>query len=134
MTKFNYNNWGALRIFYLILGLLMFIPALYEKQWIASLFGFYFIVSSVFNIGCASGYCSIPKNNTKTNEIDFEDLLKSNWTYLIVIIVGLILGYTYWYFFGCQTNCTIKSNSLYSSLYGALMSTLLFNIFKPQNK
>lgn len=76
MTKFNYNNWGALRIFYLILGLLMFIPALYEKQWIASLFGLYFIVSSIYNIGCASGSCAIPRNNSKKEEIDFEEVLK----------------------------------------------------------
>ncbi len=54
----------------------MFFPAIYEKQWIASLFGLYFIVSSIYNIGCASGSCAIPRNNSKKEEIDFEEVFK----------------------------------------------------------
>ncbi len=76
MKKFDLKNWGALRIFYLILGVLMFFSAIYEKQWIASLFGLYFIVSSIYNIGCASGSCAIPRNNSKKEEIDFEEVFK----------------------------------------------------------
>lgn len=51
------------------------------------------------------------------------------------IIIGAIGGYLYYHFVGCNSGtCAITSKPLNSTLYGALMGGLLFNIFKKENK
>jgi uncharacterized membrane protein YedE/YeeE len=48
----------------------------------------------------------------------------------IGIVVGAIAGYLYYFYVGCVTgSCTITSKPLNSTLYGALMGGLIFNIF-----
>lgn len=48
----------------------------------------------------------------------------------IGILFGLIAGYTYYHFIGCESGtCAITSKPLNSTLYGGLMGGLLFNIF-----
>ncbi|WP_339887899.1 DUF6132 family protein [uncultured Flavobacterium sp.] len=48
----------------------------------------------------------------------------------IGMVIGLIAGYAYYYFIGCVSGtCAITSKPLNSTLYGGLMSGLLFNIF-----
>ncbi|WP_396148749.1 DUF6132 family protein [Flavobacterium sp.] len=55
----------------------------------------------------------------------------------IGIFIGAILGYLYYFYVGCASGtCKITSSPVNSTLYGALMSGLLFNIFenKPKKK
>lgn len=40
---------------------------------------------------------------------------------ILPVFGGALLGYLYYYFIGCNNNCTIQSNPLYSTLYGAMM-------------
>jgi len=48
----------------------------------------------------------------------------------IGIVVGAIAGYLYYHYVGCASGtCSITSKPLNSSLYGALIGGLLFNIF-----
>ena len=50
---------------------------------------------------------------------------------LIGVIIGAIGGYLYYHCVGCETGtCSITSKPLNSSLYGAIMGGLLFNIFQ----
>ncbi len=54
-----------------------------------------------------------------------------------ITIIGLILGslggYLYYHFIGCVSGtCAITSNPLNSTLYGALMGGLLFNMFQKE--
>lgn len=35
--------------------------------------------------------------------------------------LGLIVGYTYWHFYGCTEGCTITGTALKSSLYFGMM-------------
>jgi hypothetical protein len=50
--------------------------------------------------------------------------------WIIGISIGAILGFSYWYFIGCNSNtCTITSSPTNSTLYGALMGFLLMNTF-----
>lgn len=50
---------------------------------------------------------------------------------LIGVIIGAIVGYLYYHFVGCASGtCSITSKPLNSSLYGAIMGGLLFNIFQ----
>ena len=48
----------------------------------------------------------------------------------IGIVVGAIAGYLYYFYVGCASGtCAITSKPLNSTLYGALMGGLTFNIF-----
>jgi hypothetical protein len=54
-----------------------------------------------------------------------------------LIIIGAILGglggYAYYYFVGCASGtCAITSRPLNSTLYGAFMGGLLFDIFRKR--
>ncbi len=52
---------------------------------------------------------------------------------IIGVIVGAICGYGYFYFIGCASGtCAITSKPMNSTLYGALMGGLLFNMFKKK--
>lgn len=50
------------------------------------------------------------------------------------IVAGAIAGYLYYYFVGCAGTCSITSKPLNSSLYGALMGGLVFNMFVKSPK
>lgn len=53
----------------------------------------------------------------------------------IGVVVGLIAGYTYYYYVGCASGtCAITSKPLNSTLYGGLMGGLLFNMFVTSPK
>ncbi|MFM1928843.1 MAG: hypothetical protein RL387_171 [Bacteroidota bacterium] len=53
---------------------------------------------------------------------------------LIGILIGALGGFLYWNFIGCTSGtCMITSKPINSTLYGALMGYLLFNIFKKEN-
>lgn len=47
----------------------------------------------------------------------------------IGIIIGAVAGYLYYFYVGCASGtCAITSKPLNSTLYGALMGGLLFNM------
>jgi hypothetical protein len=53
----------------------------------------------------------------------------------IGIVVGAIGGYLYYFYVGCASGtCAITSKPLNSTLYGALMGGLIFNIFVKSPK
>ena len=48
----------------------------------------------------------------------------------IGVVVGAIAGYLYYFYVGCSSgSCAITSKPLNSTLYGAMMGGLLFNMF-----
>ncbi len=47
-------------------------------------------------------------------------------------ILGLAIGYAYWYFYGCVNGCTITSSWWRTSLYGILMGGLLGDMLHDQ--
>ena len=54
---------------------------------------------------------------------------------VIGIVLGAIAGYLYYANIGCSSGtCAITSKPLNSTLYGALMGGLLFNIFTKSPK
>ena len=59
---------------------------------------------------------------------------KNNALYLIGALVGAIAGYIYWQQIGCASGtCMITSKPINSTLYGAIMGSLLFGMFKKEN-
>lgn len=60
---------------------------------------------------------------------------KNNRLYIIGAVAGAVAGYFYWQQVGCSSGtCMITSKPLNSTLYGALMGSLLLGIFKKDKK
>ncbi|MBK8519683.1 MAG: hypothetical protein IPL54_01970 [Chitinophagaceae bacterium] len=60
---------------------------------------------------------------------------KNNALYLIGAAVGAIAGYIYWQQVGCSSGtCMITSKPTNSTIYGAVMGSLLFGMFKKEKK
>jgi len=52
---------------------------------------------------------------------------------IIGLLLGALGGYLYYHFIGCVSGtCAITSKPLNSTLYGALMGGLLFNMFQKE--
>lgn len=61
------------------------------------------------------------------------NFINKNKLSIIGAIAGAMGGFLYYYFVGCSSGtCAITSNPLNSTLYGAVMGSLLFNIFKKE--
>ena len=53
----------------------------------------------------------------------------------IGVVIGAIAGYFYYFYIGCASGtCVITSKPLNSTLYGALMGGLVFNMFVKSPK
>jgi hypothetical protein len=61
-------------------------------------------------------------------------ILKHKLT-ILGVIVGAVGGYLYYHYIGCASGtCAITSKPLNSTLYGAMMGGLFFNIFQKEKK
>jgi hypothetical protein len=57
--------------------------------------------------------------------------ISSNLIYIIGAAVGAAAGFIYWQQAGCTSGtCAITSKPVNSSVYGAVMGTLVFGLFK----
>ncbi len=64
-----------------------------------------------------------------------KNWLNNNKLYILGALVGAVAGYFYWQQVGCISGtCTITSKPVNSTLYGALLGSLLFGIFKKDNR
>jgi hypothetical protein len=53
----------------------------------------------------------------------------------IGIVIGALAGYAYYFYVDCASGtCAITSKPLNSTLYGALMGGLVFNMFVKDTK
>jgi hypothetical protein len=48
----------------------------------------------------------------------------------IGVVAGAILGYSYWYFWGCTNGCAITGSPVKNTLYFAFMGGLVPGLFK----
>lgn len=62
------------------------------------------------------------------------NFINNNKLTIIGVVIGAIGGYLYYHYVGCASGtCPITSKPLNSTLYGAVMGSLLFNIFKKES-
>ena len=67
----------------------------------------------------------IPVNNM------VKAFFKKNWLTFAGLAIVAIGGFLYWKYVGCTTGtCPITSSPVNSTLWGALIGGLLFNLFK----
>lgn len=63
-----------------------------------------------------------------------ERIIKNKLT-LAGVLLGAVGGYLYYAFVGCASGtCAITSSPTISTLYGALMGGLLFNMFEKETQ
>jgi hypothetical protein len=53
---------------------------------------------------------------------------------VVPILIGGVLGYSYYYFIGCRNGCPIQSNPLLSTLYGSALGAILSFPSKKEKK
>jgi len=53
---------------------------------------------------------------------------------LLFSLVGAGLGYAYFHYFGCETNCTLKSDWRITTLYGSVIGLVLAIPSKKKEK
>jgi hypothetical protein len=54
--------------------------------------------------------------------------------WIIGIFAGAALGFSYWYFIGCNSGtCAITSSPINSTIYGGLIGILLANSFSGKS-
>ncbi|GAB2629593.1 DUF6132 family protein [Emticicia sediminis] len=62
------------------------------------------------------------------------NFINNNKLSIIGVVIGAIGGYLYYHYVGCASGtCPITSKPLNSTLYGAVMGSLFFNIFKKES-
>lgn len=44
---------------------------------------------------------------------------------ILPVVIGGLLGYSYYYFIGCANGCSIQSNPYASTIYGAATGAIL---------
>jgi hypothetical protein len=59
---------------------------------------------------------------------------KSLLLWIIGGIMGAIVGYLYFLYYGCQGTCAITSKPLHTTIYGMLMGGLLFSMFDSKKE
>ena len=64
-----------------------------------------------------------------------KNWMQKNKLYLIGALLGAIAGFLYWKFVGCLTGtCAITSHPIKSTIYGAVMGSLILSIFNKSPK
>ncbi|MFM1913326.1 MAG: hypothetical protein RIR51_1164 [Bacteroidota bacterium] len=63
MTRLLYN-WNIIRIVKLAFGVYALFEAYTYADWMIGALASYLVITSLFNIGCAGGSCSIPNRKT----------------------------------------------------------------------
>jgi len=61
MKEILFSNWHVMRIFRLAFAIFLFTQAYYTNEWFFIVFGLFFLVQAIFNTGCGSNGCTIPK-------------------------------------------------------------------------
>jgi F0F1-type ATP synthase assembly protein I len=62
-------------------------------------------------------------------------LFKSNLLTIAGVMTGAMAGYLYYHYVGCiNGSCSITSDPVNSTLYGAMMGGLGFNMFQSDKK
>ena len=61
MKHILFTNWHLMRIVRLAIAIFLFVQAYVTFEWFFIVFGLFFLIQAVFNTGCGSNGCQIPK-------------------------------------------------------------------------
>ena len=78
MKQILFTNWNFRRILFLGAGIFISIQSIQQKEWMGVIFGSYFTLMGIFQLGCASGNCAIRMekvtSSNEAEEITFEEI------------------------------------------------------------
>lgn len=57
------NNWHIMRIIRVVLAVFLFFNAYETHEWFFVIFGLFFLVQGVFNLGCGGNTCTVNFKN-----------------------------------------------------------------------
>lgn len=64
MKNILFRNWHAMRWIRLILALFLFYNAYATHEWFFVVFGAFFLLQALFNLGCGTQGCDVNYKNT----------------------------------------------------------------------
>jgi hypothetical protein len=73
------TGWNIPRVFYLVIGMIIFVQSIIQAEWVGIVFGGYFAAMGLFGFGCASGNCypvSRKFDEREPSAVDFEEIKK----------------------------------------------------------
>jgi hypothetical protein len=59
------HNWNIIRLFRLAMAIFLVFNAYETRQWWFALFGLFFLVQAIFNLGCGNNGCNIDYDKNK---------------------------------------------------------------------
>jgi len=62
MKQLLFSDWHAMRLFRLAFALYLFVQAYNTPEWFFIIFGLFFLIQALFDSGCGSKGCAVPKN------------------------------------------------------------------------
>ncbi|WNM18727.1 hypothetical protein [Flavobacterium capsici] len=65
MKNILFNNWHFMRFFRIALALFLFYNAYITHEWFFIVFGIFFMIQAVFNLGCSPNGCNVSYKSTK---------------------------------------------------------------------
>ncbi|HUH73173.1 MAG TPA: hypothetical protein VLZ75_02085 [Chitinophagales bacterium] len=76
MMKDYLRNWNIMRFIRLALGIAIIIQGVQASEWMFIVLGAMFSLMPIFNLGCSSGNCSIPKDKSIAidDDVIFEEV------------------------------------------------------------
>ncbi len=62
MKNILFTNWHLMRFFRLGFALFLFGQAYILKEWVFIIFGLFFLIQVISNLGCGPNGCTVPNN------------------------------------------------------------------------
>jgi hypothetical protein len=73
MKKSILRGWTLNRLLYLVMGIIIMVQSLIEKEWPGFLFGLFIGLMGLFSLGCAAGNCFGGSCRIGTTEKETQD-------------------------------------------------------------
>jgi uncharacterized membrane protein HdeD (DUF308 family) len=59
MKRLIFSNWHFMRFLRVALALFLFVQAYITHEWFFIVFGIFFLVQAIFNLGCGADNCNV---------------------------------------------------------------------------
>jgi hypothetical protein len=63
-----FTNWHFMRLVRLAFAVFLFSQAVILRDWMFVIFGLFFLIQVIFNLGCGANGCAIPNHKNRNDE------------------------------------------------------------------
>jgi hypothetical protein len=68
MKEILFSNWHTMRWIRLAFSAFLFVQAFVLREWFFILFGLFFLLQAIFNLGCGPNGCAVPNKKNNRHE------------------------------------------------------------------